>query len=88
MTKADLVKEVSRETGITLADAAIAVDSTLKNIAKCTEKDGVLSIKGFGTFKTQISKERMGRVPSTGEVVKIPSRKVAKFKASKEFLGK
>lgn len=88
MTKADLVKEVSRETGITLADAAIAVDSTLKHMAKGTETDGVLSIKGFGTFKTQISKERMGRVPSTGEAVKIPSRKVVKFKASKEFLGK
>ena len=88
MTKADLVKEVSRETGISLIDAAVVVDSTLKHMAKGTEKDGVLLIKGFGTFKTQISKERMGRVPSTGEPVKIPSRKVVKFKASKEFLGK
>lgn len=88
MTKAELVKEVSRETRITTADAATIVDSTLKHMAKGTEKDGVLSLQGFGTFKTQVTKERMGRVPSTGEVVKIASRKVVKFKASKDFLGK
>jgi nucleoid DNA-binding protein len=88
MTKAELVKEVSRETGITQAEATAVVDATLKQMAKGTEKDGVLSIQGFGTFKTQMTKERMGRVPSTGEVVKISSRKVVKFKASKDFLGK
>jgi DNA-binding protein HU-beta len=88
MTKADLVKEVSREAGISQADASAVVEITLKHMAKGTETDGVLSLKGFGTFKTQMTKERMGRVPNTGEPVKIPSRKVVKFKASKEFLGK
>ena len=88
MTKAELAKEVSREVGISQTDALSAVDATLKHMAKGTEKDGVLSIQGFGTFKTQMTKERMGRVPSTGEAVKIASRKVVKFKASKDFLGK
>jgi DNA-binding protein HU-beta len=88
MTKAELVKEVSREAGISQADASAVVEITLKHMAKGTEKDGVLSIQGFGTFKTQMTKERMGRVPSTGEVVKIHSRKVVKFKPSKDFLGK
>lgn len=88
MTKAELVKEVSKETGITQAEAITVVDATLKHMAKGTEKDGVLSLQGFGTFKTQMTKERMGRVPSTGEVVKIASRKVVKFKTSKDFLGK
>ena len=88
MTKAELAKEVSREVGISQAEAITVVDATLKHMAKGTEKDGVLSLQGFGTFKTQMTKERMGRVPSTGEAVKIASRKVVKFKASKDFLGK
>ncbi len=88
MTKAELVKEVSRETGITQAEATSVVDATLKHMAKGTEKDGVLSLQGFGTFKTQMTKERMGKIPGTDKVVKIVSRKVVKFKASKDFLGK
>jgi nucleoid DNA-binding protein len=88
MTKAELAKEVSREVGISQTDALSAVDATLKHMAKGTEKDGVLSIQGFGTFKTQMTKERMGKIPGTDKVVKIVSRKVVKFKASKDFLGK
>lgn len=88
MTKAELVKEVSKETRISQTEVASVVDAILKHMAKGTEKDGVLSLQGFGTFKTQMTKERMGRVPSTGEAVKIASRKVVKFKASKDFLGK
>jgi nucleoid DNA-binding protein len=88
MTKAELAKEVSREVGISQTDALLAVDATLKHMAKGTEKDGVLSIQGFGTFKTQMTKERMGKIPGTDKVVKINSRKVVKFKASKDFLGK
>ena len=41
MTKAELVREVSRETGITQAEAITVVDATLKHMAKGTEKDGI-----------------------------------------------
>ena len=60
MTKAELVKEVSRETGITQAEATSVVDATLKHMAKGTEKDGVLSLQGFGTFKNSNYKRKNG----------------------------
>lgn len=36
-------------------------------------------INGFGTFSTRLNKERMGRNPQTGEEIKIPETRVAKF---------
>jgi nucleoid DNA-binding protein len=38
-------------------------------------------IHGFGTFKTQERAARVGRNPRTGEAVKVPARRVARFTA-------
>ncbi|KQC07925.1 MAG: DNA-binding protein [Candidatus Cloacimonas sp. SDB] len=85
MTKADLVRNVSAETGIIRKDVALAVDAFLEAI-KDSMKDGKhIEIRGFGTFKLKIRKERIGRNPKTEEKVKVPSRVVPTFKFSRAF---
>jgi len=85
MTKADLVKDVSAETGIIRKDVALAVDAFLEAI-KDSMKDGKhIEIRGFGTFKLKVRKERIGRNPKTEEKVKVPSRVVPTFKFSRAF---
>ncbi|NQV19593.1 MAG: integration host factor subunit beta [Armatimonadetes bacterium] len=83
MTKADLVRSVSAETGIIRKDVALAVDAFLESL-KDSLKDGKhIEIRGFGTFKLKVRKERMGRNPKTEEKVKVPARVVPTFKFSR-----
>jgi DNA-binding protein HU-beta len=48
---------------------------------KGLKKGDKLTLTGFGTFSVVKRKARTGRNPQTGKEIKIPARKVAKFKA-------
>lgn len=85
MTKADLVRVVSAETGIIRKDVALAVDAFLDSV-KDSMKDGKhIEIRGFGTFKLKQRKSRIGRNPKTDEKVEVPARIVPTFKFSRAF---
>jgi DNA-binding protein HU-beta len=85
MTKADLVRNVSAETGIIRKDVALAVDAFLEAIKDSMKEGKHIEIRGFGTFKLKVRKERIGRNPKTEEKVKVPSRVVPTFKFSRAF---
>ncbi len=85
MTKADLVRIISAETGIIRKDVALAVDAFLDSV-KDSMKDGKhIEIRGFGTFKLKQRKSRIGRNPKTDEKVEVPARIVPTFKFSRAF---
>lgn len=48
-----------------------------------TKKNGVFVVNGLGRLVKSERKARMGRNPATGEQIKIPARKVVKFRVSK-----
>ncbi|MFO8144852.1 MAG: HU family DNA-binding protein [Candidatus Syntrophosphaera sp.] len=85
MTKADLVKIVSENTGIIRKDVAVVVDSLLQSIKDSLSKGNHIEIRGFGTFKLKTRKPRVGRNPKTDEKVPVPARTVPTFKFSREF---
>ncbi|MCP4703921.1 MAG: integration host factor subunit beta [candidate division Zixibacteria bacterium] len=85
MTKADLVEKVAERTGLTRTDVAVVVDALLDTVKKSMESGNNIEIRGFGTFKVKLRKERKARNPRTGEVVPVPGRKVPVFKPSNEF---
>ncbi|MFW5747108.1 MAG: HU family DNA-binding protein [Nanoarchaeota archaeon] len=82
MNKAELVEFIANKTGFTKADAEAALNATLNGIMKGVKKEDV-QLVGFGTFRTVKTKARTGVNPQTGAKIKIPSKKVVKFKASK-----
>jgi DNA-binding protein HU-beta len=47
------------------------------------KKNGVFVIPGLGRLVRQERKARMGRNPATGESIKIPAKKVVKFRVAK-----
>lgn len=85
MTKADLVRIVSAETGIIRKDVALSVDAFLEAVKDAMKEGKHIEIRGFGTFKLKIRKERIGRNPKTEEKVTVPARVVPTFKFSKGF---
>ena len=83
MNKQDLIAKIVKDTGITKAAAAGAVDSLIDGVAKALKKGDAITFVGFGTFSTTKRKARTGRNPQTGASVKIPARRVVRFKAGK-----
>jgi DNA-binding protein HU-beta len=88
MTKADLVDVMAKEAEITKAAAALALDAYVGAVTKELKKGGRIGLVGFGTFSVAKRKAREGRNPQTGKAIKIPAKKVVKFKAGKELANK
>ncbi len=84
MNKGQLIEEVAKVVS-TKKEAAAAVDAVLGAIKKALKKGDTVTLVGFGTFKVSKRKARKGRNPQTGEVIKIPAKKVPVFKAGSDL---
>jgi DNA-binding protein HU-beta len=83
MTKAELIEVMAKEAGISKVAAGAALDAYVATVTKELKKNGKLGLVGFGTFSVIKRKAREGRNPQTGKTIKIPAKKVVKFKAGK-----
>lgn len=88
MTKAELVEAMATGADITKSAASSALDAYVDAVSKELKKGGKISLVGFGTFSVSKRKAREGRNPKTGETIKIPAKKVVKFKPGKELADK
>ncbi|MAZ75834.1 MAG: DNA-binding protein [Micavibrio sp.] len=85
MNKAELIEHVANETETTKADAQRAVEAVFDGITATLKKGNAARFVGFGTFSVAKRAATTGRNPRTGEPIKIPASKNAKFKAGKEL---
>ena len=85
MTKQDLVLVLAKETKCSKQCANNCLNAMLDGIKKSLVKGENVTLTGFGTFKVSKRAARIGRNPKTGEALKIPARKVARFSAGKEL---
>ena len=84
MTKAEVVKMLKEQAGLsTLAQAEAAYDKLFAIFGATLKKGDSVSISGFGSFKVVERKARKGRNPRTGEDIQIPASKVVKFTPGK-----
>ena len=79
MTKAGFISAVAKNAKMTKVAAAQAIDAMTKDL----KKGGRITIPGFGTFSMANRKARTGRNPRTGQEIRIPARKTARFKPGK-----
>lgn len=70
MKKEDLIRAVAKKTGIPHNVARTAVEAILGAIMKGVKRGPVL-IDGFGKFRVQRRRARVGRNPRTGERIQI-----------------
>ena len=82
MTKADLVEEISRQTGLNKKDTSIVVNEIIANICRALAEGDKVELRGFGSFKVKERRARKARNPRTGEGVFVPANLVPYFKAS------
>jgi DNA-binding protein HU-beta len=79
MNKAQLVEAVAKDSGLSKADSARALDSLVVTVTKALKKGDAVAITGFGKWSVSRRGARTGRNPQTGEKVKIRASKAAKF---------
>ena len=66
MTKADLVEEVVRVSGLSKKHAEIIVNSVFASITDALQQDDKIELRGFGSFRVRRRRSRQGRNPKTG----------------------
>jgi nucleoid DNA-binding protein len=88
MTKADIVDEISKATGLTKIETKAVVDGVFSSIISAITSGKRIELRGFGVFKHKSRKPRMARNPKSGELVPLEKRFVPVFKPSPEFLNK
>ena len=81
MNKAELVSAIATDAGVSKSVASKVLDSMINNVTESLKKGDKVTLVGFGTFSVTKRKARTGRNPQTGEEIKIPAKKVAKFRA-------
>ena len=84
-TKAEFLKAVSEKTGMAQTDLGKSLDGILEQIKAILAKGESVAFVGFGKFSVADRAARDGRNPKTGEVLKIPASKAAKFSPGKEL---
>lgn len=88
MNKSDLIAKMAGDAKITKAQAQSALNSMLDATSGALKKGDKVILVGFGTFSVQKRAARTGRNPQSGKEIKIPAKKVVKFKAGTELSGK
>jgi len=83
MTQSQLVKKVAVGAGISNKAAKELLDNLAQIAVSETKKNGVFVVPGVGRLVLVQRKARMGRNPATGEAIKIPAKKVVKFRVAK-----
>ena len=85
MSKAILKRYIQEQTGITPQEAGIVLDVVIDGITETLLKNGKVTIPNFGRYNIKTSQERIARNPKTGELVKVPARKVVRFRVARKL---
>lgn len=85
MTKEELTRLVSIETGVSQKKVKEVLNCVLDNIMEETRKGGKIALTGFGSFKKVRRKAKVGRNPITGERIQISERDTPRFQYGKKF---
>ena len=81
LTKSQIAANVAETVGITKKQAVLTLQA-LVDLAYKNAKNS-FTIPGLGKLVLVNRKARMGRNPATGEAIKIPAKRVVKFRVAK-----
>jgi len=81
MSKSAVASAMAEKVDLTKKQAALFLEELAELAYK--EAKNSFTIPGLGKLVLVQRKARMGRNPATGEAIKIPAKKVVKFRVSK-----
>ena len=85
MTKADIVKNISDQTGMDKTDVQMIAEKFMDEIKSSLQNNNNVYLRGFGSFIIKTRAEKTGRNISKNTAVIIPAHNIPAFKPSKTF---
>ena len=85
MTKADVVNEISKKTGLEKATALAAVEAFMEVVKDSLSSNENVYLRGFGSFIVKKRAEKTARNISKNTTIIIPAHYIPAFKPSKVF---
>ncbi|MGE0595511.1 MAG: HU family DNA-binding protein [Hyphomonadaceae bacterium] len=83
MNKAELVADVAERISDSKMKAEEAVDAVFEAVKDALKRGDEVRLPAFGVFDVKATAARTARNPQTGEEVKVPAGKKARFKPGK-----
>ncbi len=81
LTKSALIAQLAQTTGLAKTQITSVLDEFVALAHK--EAKNAFTLPGLGKLVLVQRKARLGRNPKTGETIKIPAKRVVKFRVSK-----
>ena len=85
MTKAEIVNEVAKTTGIEKATVQIVVESFMECVKESLAKGNPVYLRGFGSFIIKHRAEKAARNITKNTTMTIPAHNIPAFKPAKVF---
>lgn len=87
MTKADIVNQISKSTGVDKTTVLSTVEAFMDIVKDSLAKDENVYLRGFGSFIVKKRAEKTARNISKNTTVIIPACNVPAFKPAKDFVN-
>jgi DNA-binding protein HU-beta len=87
MTKADIVNEIAKSTGIDKATVLTTVEAFMESVKDSLSKNENVYLRGFGSFVIKQRAEKTARNISKNTTIIIPAHNIPSFKPAKTFVS-
>jgi len=88
MTKADIVNEISKSTGIEKVTVQKTVEAFMETLKGANVKGKNVYLRGFGSFVVKKRAKKTARNISKNTTIIIPEHFIPSFKPAKSFVTK
>ena len=86
MTKADIVNQISDETGVEKVAVLATVEAFMNSVKTSLSDGNNVYLRGFGSFIVKERAEKTGRNISAKTSIIIPAHNIPAFKPAKTFV--
>ena len=88
MTKADIVTEIAKRTGVEKVQIQAIVETFMEEVENSLSRGENVYLCGFGSFIIKTRAEKVARNISKNTTITIPEHKIPAFKPAKTFVAK
>lgn len=85
MTKADIVNEISRKTGIDKNTVLATVEAFMSSVKESLSNNQNVYLRGFGSFVVKKRAQKTARNITKNTTIIIPEHNIPSFKPAKTF---
>ena len=87
MTKADIVNEISKRTGVDKVTVLSCVETFMDVVKESLAKEENVYLRGFGSFIVKKRAQKTARNISKNTTIIIPEHNIPSFKPAKTFVS-